>query len=82
MMIDLQLECNTLESTRTSLHDLLACSNGTSEGDLGNVWVHGKHRAELIVATHDLNNSRWKDFLSKLNGLESGVRGVWASSRN
>jgi hypothetical protein len=68
-----KLKSHTLEGLAASCHDLLSCSNATSETDLGNAGVLGKHRTKLVIATEDLNDTGREDGLSQLNCLQRGV---------
>jgi hypothetical protein len=68
-----ELEGAALEGVGASSHDLLTSGDGTSERDLGNAGVGGKHRTELVITTNGLDDTGLEDRLCELNGLECCV---------
>lgn len=68
-----ELESNTLESLAASSHNLLSGGGAACETDLCNTRVLGEHGTKLVITTKDLNDTRWEDGLSQLNGLQRCV---------
>jgi hypothetical protein len=68
-----KLEGAALEGVGASSHDLLASGDGTSERDLGDTGMGGKHRTELVITTNRLDDTGLEDRLCELDGLEGGI---------
>jgi hypothetical protein len=68
-----KLKGAALEGVGASSHDLLASGDGTSERDLGDTGVGGKHRTELVITTNGLDDTGLEDRLCEFDGLEGGV---------
>lgn len=68
-----ELKGNALECAGGGLHNLLSGSNGSGEGDLGDVWVTAHGGTEVVVAANNLENTRRQDLLGELGKLEGGV---------
>ena len=74
----LQLECYSFQRLGGCCYDSLASRDATRKTDALNLGMFDKPRPELVVASKNLENAGWKEFLPDLHHLESGIWREWS----
>lgn len=70
----IQLECNSLQSLTSALHDLFSGGRRTCETDLCGNGMRSQQWAQALIAAERLHNTWWKELLRNLGHFQAAVR--------